>query len=91
MSNAEERPEESERLTRLKNARNMLREDVRFVDIPLSADDLALIKDARRAANIYCPAWYDKAMYGKKFVDPLVETLISIGYRAGLRAGQEEE
>ena len=86
----EEQPEESERLKRLKNARNILREDVSIADIPLSPDDLALIKDARRAANIYCPGWYDKAAYSKKFVDPLVETLISIGYRAGVRNGRRD-
>lgn len=87
----DERKEESERLIKLKNARNTLRQDVNFVDIPLSTDDLALIKDARRAANIYCPGWYDKTAYGKKFVDPLVETLISIGYRAGLRNTQKSD
>ena len=88
---SEERVEESERLTRLRNARNTLREEVSFIDIPLTSDDLALIKDARRAANIYCPKWYDKAAYSKKFVDPLVETLLSIGYRAGLRSVREDE
>ncbi len=87
---SEDRIEESERLKKLKNARATLEEEVRFVDIPLTTDDLALIKDSRRAANCFCPNWYEKTVYNKQFVDPLIETLISIGYRAGLKSAQEQ-